>query len=410
MAIGRVTTNAMIRRYTTNLNNALGDLDAKRNIVATHRNFNTIAEDPSSAMKSFKLRSNFWRANVHQENVKDARAKFEEVTSNVLNCSSMAKQFIEVTLQGFSGPTSSYESRLSFQQEVINLQDSFLQQMNGKYNENFIFGGASTKDLPFTKAEDGTILYRGLPVDTPTSMTRDEVSQALSGTLGLSDNPATTPPLSTALNDIMGTDTSISFSKIKSAIENSASLSSSQKETLMKDNENVKNQLLYNAYFNEHSYRDIGFGMKEKNNEIVSTSAFDTAVNGLEIFGYGVDEEGLPNNIVALAGELADLLGKENLSAADIEKYDKITNKMKSSLNDMIDNGLAALGTKAAFLENTDDQLTKTTQTLNEQISALDFCDPAEAITNLMWSQYAYNATLKVGNSLLSNSFIDFMN
>ena len=36
MAIGRVTTNAMIRRYTTNLNNALGDLDAKRNIVATH--------------------------------------------------------------------------------------------------------------------------------------------------------------------------------------------------------------------------------------------------------------------------------------------------------------------------------------------------------------------------------------
>ena len=66
--------------------------------------------------------------------------------------------------------------------------------------------------------------------------------------------------------------------------------------------------------------------MKEKNNEIVSTSAFDTAVNGLEIFGYGVDEEGLPNNIVALAGELADLLGKENLSDADIEKYDKITN------------------------------------------------------------------------------------
>jgi len=75
----------------------------------------------------------------------------------------------------------------------------------------------------------------------------------------------------------------------------------------------------------------------------------------------------------------------------------------------MIDNGLAALGTKQAFLENTEDQLTKTSQTLNEQISNLDFCDPAEAITNLMWSQYAYNATLKVGNTLLSNSFIDFM-
>ncbi len=410
MAIGRVTTNAMIRRYTTNLNNALGDLDAKRNIVATNRNFNSIAEDPASAMKSFKLRSNFWRTGVQQDNVDDALAKFEEVTSNVLNCSSMSRQFIETTLKGFSGPTSSYEARLSFQQEVINLQESFLQQMNGKYNENFIFGGASTKDLPFTKTEDGTILYRGLPVDTPTSLTRDQVSTALEDTLNLSDNPPTVPTLTTALNDIMGNSENISFSKIKSAIENAASLSAAQKESLMKDNEDVKNQLLYDTYFNEHSYRDIGFGMKEKDNEIVSTSAFDTAVNGLEIFGYGVDEDGLPNNIVALAGELAELLGKEHISEADQERYYKITDKMRSSINDMIDNGLAALGTKMTFLENTQDQLTSTSQTLNEQISDLDFCDPAEAITNLMWSQYAYNATLKVGNSLLSNSFIDFMN
>ncbi len=62
----------------------------------------------------------------------------------------------------------------------------------------------------------------------------------------------------------------------------------------------------------------------------------------------------------------------------------------------MIDNGLAALGnTKQAFLENAEDQLTQTSQILNEQISNLDFCDPAEAITNLMWAQYAYNATFE---------------
>ena len=54
MAMGgmgmRITTNAMIRRYSTNLNNALGDLDSKRNTVATNRNFNKIAEDPAAAM------------------------------------------------------------------------------------------------------------------------------------------------------------------------------------------------------------------------------------------------------------------------------------------------------------------------------------------------------------------------
>ena len=43
---------------------------------------------------------------------------------------------------------------------------------------------------------------------------------------------------------------------------------------------------------NEHSYRDIGFGLKEENGEVVSTSAFDTAVNGLQIFGHGLDKDG----------------------------------------------------------------------------------------------------------------------
>lgn len=35
--------------------------------------------------------------------------------------------------------------------------------------------------------------------------------------------------------------------------------------------------------------------------------------------------------------------------------------------------------------------------------------DMAKAITDYMWNQYAYNAALKVGTSILSPSFIDFM-
>lgn len=328
----RITTNAMIRRYSTNLNRALGDLDSRRNTVTTNRNFNKIAEDPGAAMKSFKLRSNLARTEVQLENTKDSLAKFDEVTSNVLNCSTMANNFIDINLKGYNG-TASYETRQAYKQEVDNLVDSFLQQMNGKYNENFIFGGASTKELPFEKVGD-KIFYRGEDVNTIPSD---------------------------------------------------------------------------HKYFSEHSYRDIGFGMKEKDGEVIPTSAFDTAVNGLDIFGHGTDSDGLPNNIVCLAQELSNLLGKEEISDADKAKYDKIINKFPDVLHDMIDNGLAALGTKQAFLEKTEDQLIDTSQTLTEQISDLDFCDPAEAITNLMWAQYTYNATLKVGNTLLSNSFIDFM-
>ena len=633
MAMGgmgmRITTNAMIRRYSTNLNNALGDLDSKRNTVATNRNFNKIAEDPAAAMKSFKLRSNFQRTEVQKANTLDALAKLEEVTTNVQGCTRMGRTFIEKSLLSYSDPNSAFESRQAYKQEVDQLIESFLQQANGKYNENFIFGGASTKDLPFEKLESGEILYRGVPVNTPNYLTTDDVSKILSDTFGLKDSvTATTPDLSTTLTNLMGGDTSISIKDLYDAINTPAngltansptgttdtyadilnkndafqltglqvktmlssmglndlptntgnatfdSLASSPslsqayedimgtdfvtddsktisyaeltqkiaaynpaggitipnmkpdgsydidpntglcntttianpavdlqtkvdaslqnitltedkvKEMLtnvgLKDAENGTNmdgtvaappatpltdllnkimenptgvpsylkdqlsydevekaidtavnsdppfltesqgyklkankqigyQLKYTTYFNEHSYRDIGFGMKEKSGEIVSTSAFDTAVNGLDVFGYGIDEDGLPNNIIALAQELSKTLEVDDISEFDFEKHNKIINKMRASYDDMVDNGLAAIGTKCAFLENTEDQLTEASQILNEQISDLDFCDPAEAITNLMWAQYAYNATLKVGNTLLSNSFIDFM-
>ena len=34
----------------------------------------------------------------------------------------------------------------------------------------------------------------------------------------------------------------------------------------------------------------------------------------------------------------------------------------------------------------------------------------ADAITGLSWQQYCYNAALKIGNQLLSQSLIDYMN
>lgn len=443
----RITTNAMIRNYSTGLNKALGDLDSDRNTVASGRNFNKISENPASAMKSFKLRSNFARTDVQIENTKDSQEKFDAVTLNVLNCSSMTKTFLTTRLRAVNAPTSSFETRQAYKNEVDQLIDSFLQQMNGTYNENFIFGGASTKDLPFEKV-DGEILYRGLPVNTQTYLTRDEVSDILSGieagqqAVDSNGNPVvddanqpvlvkpedgglglTGTALTDALKAIMGEEKTISYDKLAAALENedvikklgtgatdADKLISGQSNVYkLKLNSGIDNQLKYNTYMNEHSYRDIGFGMKEENGKIVSTSAFDAAVNGLQVFGHGVDEDGLPNNIVALAQELSNLLGKEEIVGEDLEKFGKIIDKFPQAHSDMVDNGLAALGTKAAFLENTHDLLTETSQILNEQISNLDFCDPAEAITNLMWSQYTYNATLKVGNTLLSNSFIDFM-
>ena len=47
---------------------------------------------------------------------------------------------------------------------------------------------------------------------------------------------------------------------------------------------------------------------------------------------------------------------------------------------------------------------------LQEQYADLEDADMAESITSFIWAQYCYNAALKVGNSILSESLMDYLN
>ena len=46
---------------------------------------------------------------------------------------------------------------------------------------------------------------------------------------------------------------------------------------------------------------------------------------------------------------------------------------------------------------------------LNEQITDTEAQDPAEAITEMVWAQYCYNAALRIGTQILSQSLIDYL-
>ena len=54
--------------------------------------------------------------------------------------------------------------------------------------------------------------------------------------------------------------------------------------------------------------------------------------------------------------------------------------------------------------------LTDTVDSLSRQFMALEDADPAAAITEYMFARYCYDAALKVGNSVLSQSLMDYMN
>ena len=158
---------------------------------------------------------------------------------------------------------------------------------------------------------------------------------------------------------------------------------------------------------NEQVFVDLGFGltMDDTMGKVVNSSAFNTALPGINVVGYGKDANGNSKNLIVLAGKIADELDKEDF---DVDKYTELLNAFDDARGLLADN-LTSIGTRTNFLETTKSRLEDQQLNLTEQYDNVVNVDMAEAITEFSWAQYAYNAALKIGTNILTPSFIDFM-
>ena len=166
----------------------------------------------------------------------------------------------------------------------------------------------------------------------------------------------------------------------------------------------------------ESKYVDLGMGLEEENGQLIQSSAFDCSLSGLKFLGYGVDNTtGESNNIVTIIYEMSQLLKNCDEDTGnfktpeDQEKFDRLFDKFDNA-SDALTNQYTALDTEASFLKSNHKLLEGRNYTLQEQVIGIEEVDPAEAITSYSWAQYCYNSALKVGNSILSESLMDYMN
>lgn len=156
----------------------------------------------------------------------------------------------------------------------------------------------------------------------------------------------------------------------------------------------------------ETNYMDLGFGLKKDNaGNIINGTAYETSRPGIDILGFGNDGEGISKNLITLTLQLADEMRKDPIDNA---KLDKMSDQFDKNFNQNIDK-VTQYGTNSKFLEDTETRLIESRLNLNKKILDTENVDLAQAITEFSWAEYAYNAALKVGNSILSQSFIDFM-
>ena len=198
----------------------------------------------------------------------------------------------------------------------------------------------------------------------------------------------------------------------------------------------------------ETTFVDLGMGFEEDaNGDIKPATAFNQALCGLKYLGgsddqvtdgrvyggYGKDKDGDPLNFISLIKKTGELLyncDQDTGSWGDDDKapawgvkdeegnYTELFGSTRT-IDRMIDKLQTALGkvslthveldADVAFLKSNKDRLKELDDTLNNQIVGVEDMGPADAITSLMWAQYSYNAALKIGNGILSQSLLDYL-
>lgn len=348
----RATTNGTLKAYRSNLNKSTLRLNSARTKVLTQRNFNSYAEDPASAAESFQLRRTFLRVSAQLDVSESVARKFDTAYSAIDSVVGMVDNQTEgsalaAVMAAANDPTGG--GRTALGGELKQLADGITQALNCKYGDQYIFSGADGLTVPFEWRDTDNghqLFYRGYCVEAETAVEVDALK-----------------------------------------------------------------------YINEHEarYVDIGIGLEEdENGNLISSSAFDSTLQGTGVLNWGTDENGLPNNIASLVYQMGDILSRCNeesgawASTEDQERFIALMEKLDSSASELKKYHVD-MSTKANYLASNQTVLEDTAYTLNEQILAVDQCDLADAITSFSWAQYCYNAALKMGNSVLSDSLMDYI-
>ena len=164
----------------------------------------------------------------------------------------------------------------------------------------------------------------------------------------------------------------------------------------------------------ETQFVDIGFGFQEDpvTGKLIKTSAFDISLNGISFLGYGVDKDGDPRNIYSLVQKMRAVSD----SVPETGKWDDSTwkefNRLVGKFEKAVSNyqtEFVNLDASTGKLKSQADLLVDNFDSLQEQYSDIEDVDMVDAITSFIWAEYCYNAALKVGNNILSESLMDYL-
>lgn len=441
----RITTNMMLNSYRYNLQGTTKRLSDSRDMVLTQRNFNSYAEDPAAATQEFRLRRTLYQTSSQLNNTKNTYSKFNTAWNNLTGIKNqlLDKTAIQAAIRGENGGTG--EARKALAVTLRETSESLIHALDQKLGDKFIFAGNDGLNVPFEwKGEE--LYYRGINVragglvskpEDPDPGVLDRVSNKAAREAADPDNPNDPEPWTKNdetwyryLKGLEGANIPEAGTRpdwVKELMKESGT--DSVEQGWLDYYKDKDNYMKLKEMGDEELYIDLGMGLEESSpNNPVNGSYFNSALCGIAFTGFGVDADGDSLNLALLMRELADVFqawdedmdpqgynpelageSAKGLSPNELEeKAFRLLDKLQAAKDNFVENWVE-LDAESVFLTSNQERLETLFIDTNTQILDVSQVDLAQAITNFSWQQYCYNAALKIGNQLLSQSLIDYM-
>nr|WP_325183374.1 hypothetical protein [uncultured Oscillibacter sp.] len=481
--IPRMTTVGTLKNYRYSLNRSNNTMAKAMETVLTGRLFNSYAEDPALATRCFQIRRSFWRASSQLEVNESLRHKYDVAWSALENASTdlysrADDASVASIIRSLSGPTG--PGRPALGQSLCAKAKDIAQIMNGRYGENYVFAGADTLNAPFTwepkensayianpdatnpdharafqyeidpaKAQNGE-LYTNDPANAlqvPQKNPNYDEEFTKNATVADVDDPRygefLTPDGKGTTNAQIANlvpkenekyDETSSFKYLKADGTGTNEVSEAAQALYYRGvpvDSDAPADVKKMEYFLKQERKDIdvGLGHKEQNGEVVTSTVFDSSLQGIYFMdGYGTKSvelknddgttttvENIPKNIISIVNEMGQILqrcSKDDgnwASPEDEDRFNALAQAFEDS-NSVFRERWTEMDTQSGFLRDNSELLTDTKDSLKQQYMELEDANPAGAISDYMFARYCYDTALKVGNSVLSQSLMDYMN
>lgn len=382
----RVTNSSYYRNFTNSINDVHGRLNKSMNKVSSGKAYEKASDNPLAYYEGKKI-DNQYQDTLSKlgliTNVKNRLYQQELGARSIQNRLSEAKKKIEYVRSDSNN--SDMQIVQTVRDDLLQKQQSMVNDLNAQYQNNYIFGGSDTTTPPFTLSADGRELT---------------FSHTFAG-----DNAATKMVM-TLTQQPDGT-----YQYEFSGTKGNPPANMDSDETM----DNIVKAM------RETGYMDVGYGNISEPDTLLDTNTGGlNLITGLSAGAMNAMSDSqardevisrLNNSPVALVGK-AVIASDNYIGGGSREDFSSTLGSVMDTMTETehsVSTVYSDLGNKYSLLESTEEKLTTIKLALTEQYKEKLGADPYEAITEMFSYQQSYNAALRVGSNMMSSSLFDFV-